>query len=81
MAPFLLEGGTKFANTAFFFIPGRVGAGEGTYAIVFEALGLPAAAGFTMPLIRRLRSMLISGTGLLSLWLASREPASIISEG
>ena len=31
--PFLIEAATKFVGLAFFFIPGQVGAVEGTYAL------------------------------------------------
>lgn len=46
--PLLIEAATKFVGPAFFFIPGQVGASEGTYALVFQSGG-PAR-------IRRFRS-------------------------
>jgi hypothetical protein len=65
--PFLIEAATKFTSLAFFFIPTQLGAAEGTNAIVFEALGLAAAAGFTVAFVRRLRTVCVAGVGVLSL--------------
>jgi len=77
--PLLIEAATKFVGLAFFFIPGQMGAAEGTYAVVFKAVGLPASAGFAVALARRLRSLLVAAAGLAlaPLWrdeLVSREP-------
>lgn len=68
----LIEGATKFIGLAFFFIPGQVGASEGAHTIVFEAVGLPAAAGFTVPFIRRIRSAVVAALGLLGLSMLTR---------
>jgi hypothetical protein len=69
----LIEGATKFIGLAFFFVPGQVGASEGAHAIIFEAVGLPAAAGFTVPFVRRIRSVVVAGLGLIGLsWLTRR---------
>lgn len=43
-------------NTAFAFIPGALGAFEGGHGYVFELLGLGAAAGVSVGLVRRLRT-------------------------
>jgi glycosyltransferase 2 family protein len=64
--PVLIEGATKFIGMAFFFIPGQVGAAEGTYAIIFRAAGLSATAGFALALARRLRSVLVAAIGLMA---------------
>jgi Lysylphosphatidylglycerol synthase TM region len=66
----LLEAATKFMSLAFFFIPGQVGAAEGTYVVAFDALGLPVAAGFAFAFVRRLRTLAVAGVGLLALSLA-----------
>lgn len=68
----LIEGATKFIGLAFFFIPGQVGASEGAHAIIFEAVGLPAAAGFTVPFVRRIRSVVVAALGLIGLSLLTR---------
>jgi hypothetical protein len=66
----IIEGATKFIGLAFFFIPGQVGASEGAHAIIFEAVGLSATAGFTVPFVRRIRSVAVAALGLFGLsWL------------
>lgn len=68
--PFLIESATKFIGVGFFFIPGQVGAAEGAYSVIFKAVGLSALAGFSLAFARRLRSLVVAGTGLvfLSRW-------------
>lgn len=66
----LLEAATKFMSLAFFFIPGQVGAAEGTYVVAFDALGLPSTAGFAFAFVRRLRTLAVAGVGLLALSLS-----------
>ena len=60
--PFVIEAADKFVVLAFFFIPGHVGAAEGANALIFKMVGLPAAAGFTLAIVRRLRSLLVTGS-------------------
>src|SRR5439155_11403233 len=62
--PFVVEGGVKFISAAFFFIPGQIGASESVYAFLFDVLGLTAAAGLTMALVRRVRALIVAATGL-----------------
>ena len=63
----LIEGAAKFIGLAFFFIPGQIGASEGAHTIIFEAVGLPAVAGFTVPFVRRIRSIVVAALGLLAI--------------
>jgi len=70
--PFVIEAVTKFISVAFLFIPMQMGVAEGTYAVIFATLGLPAAAGFTLAFVRRARSLLVAGIGLTMLGLLSR---------
>jgi hypothetical protein len=72
--PFLIEATTKFVGLAFFFIPGQVGAAEGSYAFIFKTVGLSASAGFALAVARRLRSLLVAGAGLAlaPLWREAR---------
>ena len=67
--PFVIEAANKFVGLVFFFIPGQVGAAEGTNALIFKMVGLPASAGFALAM-RRLRSLLVAGLGLAfrTLW-------------
>jgi uncharacterized membrane protein YbhN (UPF0104 family) len=62
--PFIVEGSVKFISIAFFFIPGQLGASEGVYALLFGAIGLPAATGLTMALVRRIRALIVAGAAL-----------------
>lgn len=63
--PFLIEGGIKFISVAFFFIPTQVGVSEGTYAMLLDSLGLAAAAGVSLALIRRLCTLVVAAVGLV----------------
>lgn len=64
----IFEGAAKFINTAFFFVPGQVGAQEGVYALIAAALGLPGALGLTLALTRRLRNVVVALGGLALTW-------------
>jgi hypothetical protein len=61
-----IEGVMKFLNVGF-FVPGQVGVAEGSYAVVFGVFGLPAAAGVTIALARRLRSLVTALVGFIAL--------------
>jgi len=63
--PLIVEGGVKFINAVFVFIPGQFGAAEGTNALIVESLGFPAAVGVTLSLMRRVRAYLVASVGLL----------------
>jgi uncharacterized membrane protein YbhN (UPF0104 family) len=62
---FIIEGAVKCVAAMFFFIPGQLGVSEGSYALLLQAMGLPAAAGVTIVLVRRARSLVIGGLGFL----------------
>jgi hypothetical protein len=65
--PLILEGGVKFIGVIFSFVPGQVGISEGVYALLFGAIGLPAAAGLTLALVRRLRSLPVAAAGVIGI--------------
>ena len=69
----LIEGAAKFIGLAFFFVPGQVGASEGAHTIIFEAVGLPAVAGFTVPFVRRIRGVVVAAAGLVTMSLLTRD--------
>jgi uncharacterized protein (TIRG00374 family) len=69
----LIEGATKFIGVAFLFIPGQVGASEGAHTIIFDVIGLPAVAGFTVPFVRRIRAIVVAAVGLLAMSLLTRQ--------
>jgi hypothetical protein len=64
--PVIVEGGVKFVNSAFIFIPGQFGAAEGANALIVGALGYPAVLGVTLSLMRRVRTYLVAAVGLLA---------------
>ena len=71
--PLVIEAAAKFTTVAFFFVPLQVGASEGAFAVIFVALGLPAAAGFSLAFFRRIRSLLIASAGLAAMNALTRE--------
>ncbi len=62
---FIIEGAVKWIGALFFFVPGQIGVSEGIYAILLPAVGLPAAAGVTIALVRRARALIVGGLGFL----------------
>jgi uncharacterized membrane protein YbhN (UPF0104 family) len=68
----LIDGATKPMGGIFFFVPGQVGTNEAVLAAVFAALGLPAAAGVVVALVRRFRSALVAAAGIAGLWWLER---------
>ena len=74
--PIVIEAATKIGGVAALVVPMQVGTAEGTYALVFKVLGLPATAGVALALARRGRSLVIAGIGLTTLGLLSRTAGS-----
>ncbi|HXH08117.1 MAG TPA: lysylphosphatidylglycerol synthase domain-containing protein [Vicinamibacterales bacterium] len=72
---FLVEAGTKFVPAVFFFVPGQVGASEAAHAVLFDAIGWPAAAGFAVPFTRRLRSLVLSAVGVAAFYALTGRPS------
>jgi hypothetical protein len=68
--PIVVEGAIKFISVAFFFVPGQVGAQEGVYTLLFQAIGLSGAVGLTMALVRRVRALIVAAVGVAILSLA-----------
>ena len=62
---FLIEAVTKVINLVFFFVPTRAGVYESGNALLLQALGMSAAAGFALAIIRKLRAFLWVGYGLV----------------
>lgn len=71
----VIESATKFITVVFFFVPLQMGASEGAYAVVFGALGLSAAVGFSVSFFRRFRSLLVASIGLAALDRLTRRTA------
>lgn len=64
---FLLESAGRFVTIAFKFVPYRLGIDEMGSGAVAQVLGLPAATGVTVALVRRLRILVINAFGVLKL--------------
>ncbi len=64
-AAFLIQAVTKVINLIFFFVPTRAGVYESANALVVETLGISAAAGVSLAIIRKLRAFLWVGYGLV----------------
>ena len=61
---FLIEAVTKVINLVFFFVPTRAGVYESGNALLLQALGMSAAAGVALAIIRKLRAFVWVGYGL-----------------
>jgi hypothetical protein len=73
----IIEGGAKMIGLVFAFVPGQVGAAESVYALLARAVGLPAAVGLTLALVRRVRGLIVGTVGVSVLTLlkdTSAEP-------
>lgn len=64
LSPLLIEASAKAIGIVFMFVPQQMGVAEGTYALIFDVLALPAAAGFAIALLRRIRGLFVTGVGL-----------------
>ncbi|HWT45536.1 MAG TPA: lysylphosphatidylglycerol synthase domain-containing protein [Vicinamibacterales bacterium] len=76
--PWIVEGGVKFINAAFFFVPGQLGAAEGVNALIVRSVGFAPAVGVALSLMRRARAAVVAGVGALiapSLGPADSQPA------
>ena len=63
----LVEAVTKVINLLFFFVPARAGVYESGNALLLQSLGLNAAAGVALAIIRKLRAFVWAGYGLIIL--------------
>ena len=61
--PWIVEGGVKFINAAFFFVPGQIGAAEGVNALIVRSVGFAGAIGVALSLMRRARAAVVAGIG------------------
>jgi hypothetical protein len=76
--PWIVEGGVKFINAAFFFVPGQLGAAEGVNALIVRSVGFAPAVGVALSLMRRARAAVVAGVGALmapTLGRADSQPA------
>jgi Lysylphosphatidylglycerol synthase TM region len=70
LGAFIVEGFTKLVNIVGALNPGNIGTYEGGNLLVARLLGFPAAAGLTLALCRRARTLFWAGVGAvcLTLW-------------
>lgn len=54
---FAIEAISILANNLFFFVPGRLGGGDGGKVLVFLSMGMTSAMGLTFGLLRRAREI------------------------
>ncbi|OGR87220.1 MAG: hypothetical protein A3A86_05140 [Elusimicrobia bacterium RIFCSPLOWO2_01_FULL_60_11] len=71
-AALTIETFSLFVNNISFFVPARIGVGEGSRALLFVTLGYSKAAGLTYGILRRIRELAWVGIGFLVLSLARR---------
>ena len=64
---FLMESAGRFVTVAFKFVPYRLGIDEAGSGAVSQVLGLGAAMGVTLALVRRLRIIVLNAIGVLKL--------------
>lgn len=64
MAAYIIETAMKVVNSLFFFVPGQVGVLEGGNAIILKALGMGVAAGVTLSVIEKIRTLFWVAYGL-----------------
>jgi uncharacterized protein (TIRG00374 family) len=64
VAPLLIESSAKAIGIVFMFVPQQMGVAEGAYALIFDVLALPAAVGFAIALLRRIRALAVTAIGL-----------------
>ncbi|MBI2186076.1 MAG: flippase-like domain-containing protein [Acidobacteria bacterium] len=74
LSPILIEASAKTIGIVFMFVPQQMGVAEGTYALIFDVLALPAAAGFAVALLRRIRALVVTAIGLMLLARLTRRP-------
>jgi hypothetical protein len=70
--PLVIESAAKTIGIAFLFVPLQLGVSEGAYAVIFDVMGLSAAAGFALAFIRRVRAVAVAGVGLATLAVLTR---------
>jgi len=61
---FFVEAMTKGMNGLFFFVPAQIGVSEGSHAALLHYLKISGAAGLTLGIARRIRSLFWSVLGL-----------------
>jgi hypothetical protein len=61
---------SMFLTSVVFFMPANLGTSEGSYSLALTFLGYDPAAGLTVGIVRRLRTFVWSGIGIVILFHA-----------
>jgi len=71
----MIEAVTKVINLIFFFVPTRAGVYESGNALMLQALGMSAAAGVALAIIRKLRAFVwvAYGLGVIGVMMLNKE--------
>ncbi|MBI2118706.1 MAG: flippase-like domain-containing protein [Elusimicrobia bacterium] len=72
-AAFTIETFSLFINNLAFFVPARLGVGEGGRVLLFITLGYPPSSGMSYGIIRRIRETVWIGFGLGVLLIRKRK--------
>ncbi|OFW50457.1 MAG: hypothetical protein A3G77_11990 [Acidobacteria bacterium RIFCSPLOWO2_12_FULL_68_19] len=80
-AALLIEASAKAIGIVFMVVPQQMGVAEGSYALIFDVLLLPAASGFAVALLRRIRALLVTGAGLAMLARLTKSEAPVAKAG
>ncbi len=71
-AALTVETFSLFVNNISFFVPARIGVGEGARTLLFVALGYTKDAGLSYGIVRRIRELAWVGIGFLILFFSRR---------
>ncbi len=69
---YVIAAAAMIVNAAFSFIPGALGAYEGSHGYFFSLLGLGLDAGISLAIVRRIRTLLFAGLSYLLLVFSPR---------
>ncbi|MBI4055632.1 MAG: flippase-like domain-containing protein [Elusimicrobia bacterium] len=75
-----IEALSLISYSLLFFLPARIGGGDGSRVLIFIALGFSSATGLAFSIIRRLREMIWIGLGLLSLLTQHLRPTRALPQ-
>ncbi|MEW6774667.1 MAG: flippase-like domain-containing protein [Bdellovibrionota bacterium] len=76
---YVIAASVMLINAAFSFIPGALGAYEGSHGYFFSLLGLGLDAGISLAIIRRIRTLLFAGLSYLLLVFSPRSNGKAVA--
>jgi len=78
---YLIEWTNRVVNTVFAFVPLRVGVDEGSTALTLSSLGYQSAAGVSLAIIRKVRTLFWIALGLILTVQYSMSPKILAEQG